>query len=203
MISARPIRNEHPGWCTNIIWPVRVRQPPSGQIARGYLQSRGLGQRLRIPGPYLAKVLYTLSKHDVLESVAGRTGGYRLKRPAGSLSLKTLIGIFEPESLSPVCVVGNADCPGASCRRHRKWQEMRNRFLASMEETTIAGFGGMEDLDCGRPEEMAALAQIDGKTLRVTLSWEEPRGERKPTREALARSSLLAFGRLAEAGQTA
>jgi Rrf2 family protein len=46
---------------------------------RGYLWSRGLAQRLRIPGPYLVKVLYTLSKHDVLESVRGRTGGYRLK----------------------------------------------------------------------------------------------------------------------------
>ena len=138
MISARPIRNERPGWCPNNIWPVRVRQPPSGQIARGYLQSRGLAQRLRIPGPYLAKILYTLSKHDVLESGRGRTGGYRLKRSAGSLSLKTLIGIFEPESLSPICIVGNPECPGASCRRHRGWQELQSNFLAAMEETTIA-----------------------------------------------------------------
>jgi cysteine desulfurase len=105
---------------------------------RGYLRSRGLAQRLRIPGPYLAKVLYTLSKHDVLESARGRAGGYRLKQPAGSLSLKTLIAIFEPESLSPLCIVGNPECPGASCRRHREWQEMQNRYLASMEETTIA-----------------------------------------------------------------
>ena len=110
----------------------------AGSSPRGHLRSRGLAQRLRIPGPYLAKVLYTLSKHDVLESVRGRTGGYRLKRPAGSLSLKTLIGIFEPESLSPVCIVGNPECPGASCRRHRGWQKMQSNFLSAMEETTIA-----------------------------------------------------------------
>jgi Rrf2 family protein len=41
---------------------------------RGYLRSRGLAQRLRIPGPYLAKILYTLSKKDVLESGRGRRG---------------------------------------------------------------------------------------------------------------------------------
>ena len=110
----------------------------AGSSPRGYLRSRGLAQRLRIPGPYLAKVLYTLSKHDVLESGRGRTGGYRLKRSAGSLSLKTLIGIFEPESLSPVCIIGNPECPGASCRRHRGWQKLQSNFLAAMEETTIA-----------------------------------------------------------------
>jgi Rrf2 family protein len=103
----------------------------------GYLQSRGMAKRLRIPGPYLAKVLYTLSKNDVVESVRGRMGGYRLKQPAGNLSLKTLLEIFEPESFAPVCIIGNPDCPGASCRRHRVWQKMQSNFIETMEGTTI------------------------------------------------------------------
>jgi Rrf2 family protein len=105
---------------------------------KGYIRSQELASRLRIPGPYLAKVLYSLSLNDVVESVRGRTGGYRLKRPAESLTLTTLLEIFEPESLLRVCVVGNPQCPGSSCSRHRKWQEVQDEFFAVMNETTIA-----------------------------------------------------------------
>ncbi len=105
---------------------------------KGYLRSNELARRLRIPGPYLAKVLYSMSLNDLVESVRGRTGGYRLKRPAESLTLTTLIEIFEPESLLKVCVVGNPECPGASCPKHRKWQEVQDKFFAVMKETTIA-----------------------------------------------------------------
>lgn len=105
---------------------------------KGYIRSQELASRLRIPGPYLAKVLYSLSLNDVVESVRGRTGGYRLKRPAESLTLTTLLDIFEPESLLRVCVVGNPQCPGSSCPRHRKWQEAQDEFFAVMNETTIA-----------------------------------------------------------------
>ena len=105
---------------------------------RGYLRSQELARRLRIPGPYLAKVLYSLSMNDVVESVRGRTGGYRLKHPAESLTLNNLIEIFEPESLLRICVIGSPECPGSTCPRHRKWQEVQDRFLAVMKETTIA-----------------------------------------------------------------
>ena len=105
---------------------------------KGYIRSQELAGRLRIPGPYLAKVLYSLSLNGVVESVRGRTGGYRLKRSAESLTLTTLLEIFEPESLLRVCVVGNPECPGPSCPRHRNWQEVQDEFFAVMKETTIA-----------------------------------------------------------------
>jgi Rrf2 family protein len=113
---------------------VALARSPDG----GYMRAHGLARRLGIPGPYLAKVLYTLSQNGFVDSVRGRTGGYRLRQPPGRITVKSLIEIFEPESLFHVCVIGNPECPGASCRRHRNWQDVQETFLSAMEETTIA-----------------------------------------------------------------
>jgi Rrf2 family protein len=104
----------------------------------GYLRAHELARRLGIPGPYLSKVLYTLSQNGLVESVRGRTGGYRLRRRPERVTVKSLVGIFEPEALTHVCIIGNPECPGASCRRHRNWQGVQETFLSAMEETTIA-----------------------------------------------------------------
>src|ERR1019366_4631252 len=44
-----------------------------------------------VPGPYLAKSLQALTRAGIVESTAGRHGGYRLGRPASEV---TLLDIF-------------------------------------------------------------------------------------------------------------
>jgi Rrf2 family protein len=114
---------------------VALAKSPDGG---GYMRAHWLARRLGIPGPYLSKVLYTLSQNGLVESVRGRTGGYRLRRRPERITVKSLIEIFEPEVLTHVCVIGNPECPGVSCRRHRNWQGVQETFLSAMEETTIA-----------------------------------------------------------------
>ena len=110
----------------------------SGSRGNGAVGSRGLAEDLGIPGPYLGKILSALSRDGIVESSRGRGGGYRLKRRPEAVSLKTVLRLFEPEALERVCIVGNPDCPGASCPRHKEWQAAHTRFLDLMAETTIA-----------------------------------------------------------------
>lgn len=98
----------------------------------------GLAEHLGIPGPYLGKVLCILSRNGIVESVRGRRGGYRLKRLPETLSLRSILELIEPEVLERVCIVGNPECPGASCAKHADWQVAHTRFLSLMERTTIA-----------------------------------------------------------------
>jgi Rrf2 family protein len=119
-------------------YALRVLVALSGSRGNGAMGSRGLAQDLGIPGPYLGKILSALSRNDIVESSRGRGGGYRLNRRPEAVSLKTVLQLFEPEALERVCIVGNPDCPGASCARHKDWQAAYGRFLALMEETTIA-----------------------------------------------------------------
>ena len=50
---------------------------------------------LKIPGPFLRKILQTLGKKGFLESIKGKGGGFRLKRPLVKIALKELIEAFQ------------------------------------------------------------------------------------------------------------
>jgi Rrf2 family protein len=48
-----------------------------------------------VPAPYLAKSLQALTRAGIAESTAGRFGGYRLARPATSISLLEIVHAIE------------------------------------------------------------------------------------------------------------
>lgn len=119
-------------------YAIRVLVALSGSRGNGAMGSRGLAEDLGIPGPYLGKILSILSRNGIVESSRGRGGGYRLMPRQETLSLKSILQLFEPETLERVCIAGNPDCPGSSCARHADWQIAQTTFLALMERTTIA-----------------------------------------------------------------
>ncbi|WP_085914049.1 MULTISPECIES: RrF2 family transcriptional regulator [Pseudonocardia] len=48
-----------------------------------------------LPAPYLNKQLQALAKADILESVPGSRGGFRLARPAASITLMDVVAAIE------------------------------------------------------------------------------------------------------------
>jgi Rrf2 family protein len=77
-----------------------------------------------VPGPYLAKSLQALARSGVVESIPGRRGGYRLARPAKSISLLDVVQAVEggepafrcshPPLRRPV-LYRSGDGPGRRC----------------------------------------------------------------------------------------
>lgn len=110
----------------------------AGESRNGFAHARGLARRLGIPAPYLAKVLFQLSRCGFVESVRGRAGGYRIKEGAARISLKSVLEVFEPEALDHLCIIGNPECPGTGCVEHRSWNALHANFGSLMERTTIA-----------------------------------------------------------------
>lgn len=110
----------------------------AGESRNGFSHARGLAKRLGIPAPYLAKVLFQLSRNGMVESVRGRTGGYRLREGADRISLKSVLEVFEPDALGHLCIIGNPECPGTVCPEHRNWNALQQSFGSLMERTTIA-----------------------------------------------------------------
>ncbi len=110
----------------------------AGESRGSFFHARGLARRLGIPAPYLAKVLFHLSRNGLVESVRGRTGGYRLKEGATRIPLKSVLETFEPETMGHLCIVGNPECPGRRCSKHGNWNDLQRSFVELMERTTIA-----------------------------------------------------------------
>jgi Rrf2 family protein len=70
--------------------------------APGHLASvKAIAQRQNLPAPYLEKLLIELRRADLVVSVRGAQGGYRLARPAADISLGEILAAVG-ETASPL-----------------------------------------------------------------------------------------------------
>ena len=66
---------------------------------RGYLQSRELSHREKLPQKFLESILSALTRANFLESKIGSSGGYRLARPPKDIMLSEIVGRLEGRRL--------------------------------------------------------------------------------------------------------
>ena len=104
-----------------------------------YSLAKQLAITLELPGPYLAKILQTLTQTGILQSVRGPRGGFRLARPSQEISVGEVVTALEgAESLSG-CVMGflHCDCDGTPCPLHDSWCEVKAHMEKSVTHLTI------------------------------------------------------------------
>lgn len=94
-----------------------------------------------IPPKYLSKILHDLARVGVLESSPGKTGGFRLGRPAKELTLLDILSPFEQFERRR-CPFGNQECNDLNpCGAHDQWKkviETEQRFLLNTTVHDIA-----------------------------------------------------------------
>jgi len=105
-----------------------------------YLLAKELAGRVELPGPYLAKVLQTLAHGGILESMRGPHGGFRLARPAASITVGEVVAILNTMDTTTVCVMGFTDClsKGRPCPLHAAWCDAKATLDHTMAEVTIS-----------------------------------------------------------------
>lgn len=103
----------------------------SGEIAK----ARELSQAL------VAKILTMLSAAGLVTGKPGPTGGYRLGRPPGEISLLDVVRVFESVEETVMCPFGPNWCGVKNkCPLHDKILEIRDDVLARLEQETFAQF---------------------------------------------------------------
>ncbi len=102
--------------------------------------TKGIAQDEAIPPSYLAKVLQALALANLLNSMRGRTGGFRLNRPAENIKVMEVLEAVENVNRITVdCFLGLDQCSdSAPCPMHDTWKLFRKDFLDWANETTIA-----------------------------------------------------------------
>ncbi len=66
---------------------------------RGFLQTKELAGRERLPMKFLESILSTLTRANLLVSKIGATGGYRLAKPPKDITLSQIISRLEGKRL--------------------------------------------------------------------------------------------------------
>lgn len=67
-------------------------------------------EQLRIPQPYLAKILQTLARKKILHSTKGPHGGFYLLVPAEKLTLMDIIDAIDGRNFFDSCYVTGEKC---------------------------------------------------------------------------------------------
>lgn len=101
-----------------------------------------LARRMRIPAGYLPQIMPGLVRAAIVERRLGRSGGYRLARPAASISMLEVIEAAEAApDRRPTCVLRGEGCnPTSPCRIHpavARASDAMRRALASADFASI------------------------------------------------------------------
>lgn len=97
-----------------------------------------IATRQGIPTDYLDQIMIRLRAGNLVQSTRGRSGGYRLARPAADITMWDLFSSVE-ESMVPVeCISKGHACDfGASCVSKNAWVEIFGAIKNSLSQITL------------------------------------------------------------------
>ncbi len=92
----------------------------------------------RVPRRYLEGILNQLRKGGLLEAQRGRSGGYRLAKEAGEITVGEVVRLIDGPILAVVCVeeAKAADCPmREGCVFLPTWQKVQQAIDQALDST--------------------------------------------------------------------
>jgi Rrf2 family protein len=100
-----------------------------------------IAEVLTIPYKYLTKIMSELVEADILISIRGRDGGYKLANAPSEIKIIDILKVLE-ESFNNYhtdCFLGTGECdPENKCALHDQWVEPKKSILAMFKDTTLA-----------------------------------------------------------------
>lgn len=94
------------------------------QNSERFVQLKEISERQGISLKYLEQIMIPLKKARLVESSRGASGGYRLARPAGKISVGEIVATLEAGKTLTRCEVDPETCERAeSCSLRNLWKE--------------------------------------------------------------------------------
>jgi len=93
---------------------------------------------LKMPRPFLRKILQTLNKVGVVKSVRGSGGGFKLVKNPDKLTLADLIEVFQGPLSINECTFKKRVCPNTGrCSLKSKIKNIEDSVKAELRSTSI------------------------------------------------------------------
>jgi Rrf2 family protein len=105
----------------------------------GWLSVPTVSAAMAIPQRFLPRVMADLVEAGLVVGRRGRTGGYRLARDAGAISLLEIITAAEPEPDERSCILRGGPCDARGrCAVHDAFGGARKAMLERLSATSLA-----------------------------------------------------------------
>jgi Rrf2 family iron-sulfur cluster assembly transcriptional regulator len=103
---------------------------------------RRIAETMAIPAQILPSVVRELVRAGLLDVVPGRSGGYRLARPAREISLLSVIEAIEGESRRQTCVLRGGPCGrDGHCNVHNAFFAAQEAIRTELRSATLDQLG--------------------------------------------------------------
>lgn len=111
-----------------------ARRPPGARLS-----TRTVQQEMRIPRPYLQRIIAELSRAELLRTYAGPRGGLELALPGEAIHLRRIWEAIEGPLVISDCLEGPQSCPlEAGCPVNQRWLRLQSLIALELESVTLA-----------------------------------------------------------------
>ena len=105
-----------------------------------------IAEAIDSPAAFTAKILQQLRKSDLLESIMGVKGGFRILENK-QISLKEIIVAIDGNGIFSNCVLGLKACSSTNpCPVHNKYAKIRGEMERIMQKTFLADLANQLNL---------------------------------------------------------
>lgn len=100
--------------------------------------NREIAAHLGVPSAYLAKIMQSLCKGNLLYSFRGRLGGFCLRENAEQTSLMQVLTLTEGSGFTDNCLLGLKVCSDeTACPMHSRWKPIKEKVVQLLNEQTL------------------------------------------------------------------
>ena len=101
------------------------------------VSTKELAEELNASRAHLSKVLQRLARYDLVESTPGPHGGFVLRKPADTVTLREVYEATEGPLQPQACLFSEPVCSGGECILGDVLTEIDEKVKARLEEKTL------------------------------------------------------------------
>lgn len=99
------------------------------------IRAKEIAEAIKLPSPFLSKLLQTLSRENIISSSKGPTGGFFLTEKTLDSPLINVVTIIDGNNRLEECVLGLKKCSGDHpCPVHYSVQPLKEKFKSELGE---------------------------------------------------------------------
>jgi Rrf2 family protein len=107
-------------------------------VGGGLLSSRKIAEEMKIPPRFLPQIMGDLTRAGLVEAHPGRAGGYKLAKPASTVTLLTVIEAVEGDPHRQICVMRGTPCGvDGECGVHDVFFAAEGAILEKLSGATL------------------------------------------------------------------
>jgi Rrf2 family protein len=120
-------------------YAIRALAYLAGQPAERIVRCAEIESRQGVPRQFLSKILRSLVAADLLESLPGARGGFRLRRPSTEISVRQVYEGVEGKLCLIDCLYdgGTFCCFASVCTQIDVWRGAQQRLLEYLDSVSI------------------------------------------------------------------